>query len=239
MPAEYAAEITAWRYCDAQDIADPTTWVRRKVWPVDGRSTPQLCGGRLLVHFGSRLNSLSRSGFALPRRDDPDETGFYSSSSDASGWENWLDFLDRDDLPEWARGQRRARVFTSLGAAESARFTTTFDMNGHIDTAERPLAHTWPPTAATVIIEQGTVQLWGYAEEPCSGRYFSDEALGILDRAGLLRECDLALREVGFSERSWLSRAMFTAVRSIGQPRPSVDIAGDVSGIPHVPYHPW
>jgi len=61
--------------------------------------------------------------------------------------ENWIEFLESEECPSWARGARIARVFVDSQEARSQGFTIN----------EEPV---------DIVLEQGVVQLWIVADAP-------------------------------------------------------------------------
>ena len=55
---ETAARIVSWRFCDAVDINDHSTWEESRIWPVEPRSIPNLLEDRIIVHIGERFDGL-------------------------------------------------------------------------------------------------------------------------------------------------------------------------------------
>lgn len=172
---DVASEIVSWRFCDAVDITDPNTWITQRVWPRHARSAPYIVENHIVSVFGqpaSRRFSVMPDPFPKP---ELDETGFYPSKLPQTGLDAWLDFLDGEDLPDWARGPRVARCFRS----DSAAFADGF--------AAVRRDHLWriqDTIYPSIVIEQGTVQLWGFYVRD-SSRYLPEEAYEVLSRAGV------------------------------------------------------
>lgn len=176
-----AEEISWYRFCDAVDITDPQTWETSRVWPVEGRSWPLLVDGRLVVAWGPGMPGRGYSRRLKMNQPDPDPSGFYPSSQATPGWEQWIDFLDQEDLPIWAEPimqRRTAWLFYDETQAEEHGF--------QLEGRELGRGRFASPT---VVLTQGDVQLWAFhprPEEP--GRLVHDDTLKFLKRAGLPTE---------------------------------------------------
>lgn len=137
-----ADELIQWRFCDARDVeADPTTWDRRRIWPVYSRAMPWLMDDKVIVPFSEDSMEIADPG------DSVDASGIYASPPSDSHFHEWIRFLNGEHLPDWARGERVARVF--LRDEESARQGFVSPQTG---------SAAWSPL---LVIEQGDVQLWG------------------------------------------------------------------------------
>lgn len=106
--ASAAREIPRWRFCDALDVDDPTSWVCQTRWPVHARSTPRVSEDKIIVLFGDALDSLrAYHGMGSLEVAQPavDESGFYPSAMEQSPLQAWLSFLDDiEHLPSGRRG---------------------------------------------------------------------------------------------------------------------------------------
>lgn len=177
---DLAEEISRHRFCDAVDITDPQTWETSRMWPVEGRSWPDLVNGRLVVAWGPDVPGQGYSYGLKINQPDPDPSGFYPSSHATPGWEQWIDFLDQEDLPDWAEPvwPRRAWLFYDESQAEEHGFLMEGRGMGH--------GHFASPT---VVLTQGEVQLWAFHSRPDEpGRLVHDDTLKLLKRAGLPTE---------------------------------------------------
>lgn len=116
----------------------------------------------------------------------------------------WLDWLDRPNLPEWARGDRRGTVFTSAEAARDAGFSSETSAQRH---ARRAGILTGSPVITyPVVIEQGQLQLWLSAPpDPDPSVWVARDFRGPLHRAGLLDE-DVVARDDASALRKFFSR---------------------------------
>ncbi len=182
VPDRVAREIVRWRFCDAVDVDDVGPWIKSTRWPVHARSVPQVIDDRLVVLFGDGLRSLrSYFGDLYVNHPEVDETGFYPSVTEESHLEAWLRFLnDAENLPEWAQGPRVARVFRTHAAAAEDGFTATAASWG---AARGRVTH------PCIVIEQGSVQLWGFYYRPRdTSQYLPDEAYEVLSLAGVYPE---------------------------------------------------
>lgn len=183
-----ARTIVRWRYCDAVNVDDETTWKTSQRWPVSARSTPIVMDDRMIVPFGDGLSTLQPyQHLAVDRHRDPvDETGFYPSVTEESHLEAWLRFLDDSpNLPDWARGERVARVFRNAEAAAEDGFVATSKAWGRAGTT----------AYASIVIEQGNVQLWGFYYRPRdTTQYLPEEAYQVLSLASVY-PADLATRD--------------------------------------------
>lgn len=182
--ASAAREIPRWRFCDALDVDDPTSWVCQTRWPVHARSTPRVSEDKIIVLFGDALDSLrAYHGMGSLEVAQPavDESGFYPSAMEQSPLQAWLSFLDDiEHLPQWAQGSRVARVFRNDDTAAEAGFTATSASGIWSSSSSR---------APCIVIEQGDVQLWGFYYRPRDAtKYLPDEAYDILAIAGVYPE---------------------------------------------------
>lgn len=170
---EAADEIAAYRFCDAVDVTDPETWELSRMWPVEGRTWPQLVGDSMVIPFGPRRPGKRwREAPQLAHQRDPDPSGFYPSSHATPGWEQWVDFLDQDELPVWARGRRRAWLFLDREIAAERGFEIEVFNNFH------------DRGSPTLVIEQGAIQLWAFCPSPdVPGRLAHDSCFEYLRRA--------------------------------------------------------
>lgn len=178
---DLADEISRYRFCDAVDITDPQTWEKSRMWPVEGRSWPQLVEGRMVVAWGPRMPGTGYFPVSKSSQPDPDPSGFYPSSHATSGWEQWIDFLDQEDLPDWAEpfGPRRAAW---LFYDETQAKAHGYQLQG------RELAR-GRFSSPTVVLTQGDVQLWAFHPRPNQpGRLVHDDTLQFLKQAGLPTE---------------------------------------------------
>lgn len=151
---ELADEIVSWRFCDAVDITDRSTWQTSTVWPIHSRGIPSVVGDTIVVDFGEGLQRIrSWNDFSPSWRPEVDETGFYPSVTPQTSLEAWISFLDGDDLPSWAQGVRVARVFLTSDEAENQGFVRHAESYG----ISRGMK-----SVPTLVIEQGDVQLWGH-----------------------------------------------------------------------------
>lgn len=179
---DLAEEISWYRFCDAVDITDPQTWETSRMWPVEGRSWPQLIDGRMVVAWGPGMPGRGYShSLKNKHQRDPDPSGFYPSSHATPSWEQWIDFLDQEDLPDWAESvgpRRTAWLFYDETQAEEHGYR----MEGR----ELGRGHFASPT---VVLTQGEVQLWAFHPRPDQpGRLVHDDTLKFLKRAGLPTE---------------------------------------------------
>lgn len=184
---ELAARIVSFRFCDAVDVSDPTTWDERTVWPAEPRSTPALLEDRIIVHIGERLNTLLDS-HPGPARVGPaiDETGIEASNDGISEFDAWISFLDSPDVPDWARGPRVARIFLTELEAETQGFILKANHWG-ISRGSR--------SSPVVVIEQGFVQIWGHFYRPQNRtQLLPPEAYQVLAAASVYPE-ELAERD--------------------------------------------
>lgn len=202
-----AAEIVSHRFCDARDLSDFTTWDTSTIWPVDGRSWPILVNGSMVVAWGPRMPQDHLITMPKMNQPDPDPTGFYPTSHHAPGWEQWLEYLDRATLPEWAEGTRHAWLFYNDTQAQEHGYTMQ----------QAPSAAFGTPAAPTLVIQQGAIELWGFLPEPTEpGRLLHDDALHALSRAGF------DIDNIVTAER-WRSKALSRFVRAVfgsGLPEP-------------------
>ncbi|MBB2975091.1 hypothetical protein FHX49_000632 [Microbacterium endophyticum] len=220
---EIAEEIVGWRFCDAVDIEDPSTWKTSRKWPVHSREIPKRMGDRLIVPFGDLLREerFPSTNWLPVRAPGIDETGFYPSDTGQTSFQAWLRFLDDEDgtgLPNWAQGGRVARVFRNSEAAFEDGFSLSTRGGLWTENTLQPC----------VVIEQGFVQLWGFFHAPLNRtQYLPDEAYEVLAMAGVypnsLRERD---------ERA--SRPWARFVASLGPSKDGlpdrIDISGDENG---------
>lgn len=179
---DLAEEISRHRFCDAVDITNPQTWETSRMWPVEGRSWPLLVNGRLVVAWGPGMPGRGYSDLPRMNQRDPDPSGFYPSSHATPGWEQWIDFLDQEDLPDWAEqpiGPRRsAWLFYDETQAEEHGF--------QLEGRELGRGHFASPT---VVLTQGVVQLWAFHPRPAeAGRLIHEDTIKFLKRAGLPTE---------------------------------------------------
>ncbi|WP_434157575.1 hypothetical protein [Clavibacter michiganensis] len=182
VPDRVAREIVLWRFCDAVDVDDDSTWITSTRWPVHARTVPQVIDDRMVVLFGDGLRSLrSYHGSTYTNQPDVDETGFYPSVTEESHLEAWLRFLnDTENLPEWAKGPRVARVFRTHAAAAEDGFTAVGASWG---------SASGMTTHPCIVIEQGYVQLWGFYYRPRdTSQFLPDEAYEVLSLAGVYPE---------------------------------------------------
>lgn len=214
VPREDAREIASYRFCDAVRLDDKSTWRTSQVWPQDPRVSPAILADRIVTAFGEALPRHEKYSSSLQlKQSETDETGLFTSPTKQSGWEEWIDFLDgkHGELPEWAKGPRTARIFVDPDNAREQGFT----IDG---------SHPTPiglDKAASIVLEQGVVQLWGFYYPPNNkGSLVSAEVSRVLKKSGLYNE------ELERDEPIW-ERLLRTAV---GMPRSSagyVDISSD------------
>lgn len=167
-----AHEIVRWRYCDAPQVDDPSTWTTARTWPAHPRGNPFIVQGRTVVRFGDAVpGPHHRRRLAT---NDPDPNAFRPTMPDLGEYEGWLQLLDSDQPPPWARGTRVARVFLNQTEAEIQGFVLPSDPPPGLG---RRL-HSGP----SLVVEQGDVQLWGYFF-PTEGRLATEvyDALGLAD----------------------------------------------------------
>lgn len=227
-----AHEIVAWRFCDTGDhITGPTSkWTTSTRWPVHARSVPHLLDDRMILMFGDGLTPFRDTTPDLPLQlPTVDESGVLPSATEVSPLQAWLDFLDSDDLPEWARGPRVARAFSTADVAAEQGFIAVPRWT-RLGAMQR--AH------PCIVIEQGCIQMWGFYFRPTDARqYLPDEAYEFLARASVyphsLREHDKA------SQSLW---ARFTRMFVSNNTTPaSVDISrsgqGTLAYTPSEPLH--
>ncbi|XWX59791.1 hypothetical protein ABUV18_03010 (plasmid) [Clavibacter nebraskensis] len=215
VPDRAADEIVSWRFCDAVDLADETTWIKSRRWPVHARSVPQIIGDRMVVLFGDGLRSIrSYHDGIYTTQPEVDDTGFYPSVTEESHLEAWLAFLnDTENLPDWAQGPRVARVFRSDDAAANAGFTA---IGSYLF---RPTHGAHP----CVVIEQGSVQLWGFYYRPRdTTQYLPEEAYEVLSLADVY-PWDLAERDQRVA-RPWARFLSNFVTQSDGLPD-SIDVS--------------
>jgi len=141
--ASAAAEIPRWRFCDAVDISNPNTWEKSVYWPRQDMGIPDLSDDRMVVRFGEGRPRL-RYGNRIPLPGDDRRDPAHPEKTRLEAWINFL-----NDPPEWASGNRVARVFVNRGFAAAQGF----------ELRDPLLSPSRPPV---VVIEQGLVQLWGY-----------------------------------------------------------------------------
>lgn len=193
---ERASDIVEHRFCDAVDVADRGTWETSQMWPVEGRSWPDLIDGRLVVAWGPGVPRQGYSHGLKIHQPDPDPSGIYPSSHATPGWEQWIDFLDDEEsLPGWAMrpDERSAWLFYTEAQADEHGF--------RMGEGGRASLHSGCPT---VVLDQGYVSLWFFAPAPDEpGRLVHDDTIAFLKRAGLPTE-DIEAQER--RRTTWWSR---------------------------------
>lgn len=142
------------------------------------------------------------------QRDDP--SGFYPSAKAGSVFDNIIEYLDGQQLPEWVQGPRTARVFLDDYAAVEQGFAD--GRHGY-----------------SFVVEQGRLQLWVFMYPPQDPtQLLTEDAYRALARAGLY---PAQLAEHDAKRRFW---RYFD--RQFGRERPPfVDISSDQNTLRHIP----
>lgn len=164
--AERAADS---RFSDI-NLLDPEQSVFQGRWPAFNLDLPTYQDGRLIVEFSEAHIAEDP---AVPSNN---HSNFFPSPRPVTHLQAWLDLLDSDNPPDWASGPRRARAFLSRPAAAQQGFV--------FDRYPSPSG----PGVATVIVEQGYLQLWFAISSPLQGAMLAEEAYEVLARANVYPE---------------------------------------------------
>jgi hypothetical protein len=220
-----AGEIIRWRFCDAVDLNDPSSWDTRNVWPVHPRSGPTLVEDRIVINvmddtfIGHDEYATARVGLD---EHGQDSSGFYPSRSSCTPFQAWLDFLNEPADAKWAQGPRVARVFLDESTALAQGFAV-------LDTSNLARS-TFVPT---IVIEQGYVQIWWHSfGQRQQHAWLTQEAYEALGQAGVY-PAELAERDAQNARP--LRRFRNSLIRS-APTQPYIDVSATGTG--HLAFTP-
>lgn len=163
---ETAKQAASSRFSDL-DLQDPEKSVFQQQWPVYNLDLPAYQDGRLIVTFSEAQIA------ETPVPAGNNHSHFFPTPRSITRLQAWLDLIDSDNPPDWASGPRCARAFISRPAAAQQGFV--------FDRYPSPTE----PGVATVIVEQGYLQLWFAISSPLQGAMLAEEAYEVLARASV------------------------------------------------------
>lgn len=183
-----AEEIVSWRFCDAVDMNNRSSWQSQTTWPVHPRGAVQILQDRIIVHVGDaipRYGSGVREELLPEQRAHGQASGFYPTPHNVAS--AWLEYLDVTDDP-WAVGERVCRIFLDRDSARAQGFIL-----------EPPLAGSSSPT---LVIEQGHIQIWAHLHRNYASKteLLPDRAWELLNEAGMVPQ---ELAKVDARTQTW------------------------------------